>query len=116
MLNQVQHDTNGNINTIFIDTTDNKKIMVGIRIQSKEFRKEKEVEKNRDQAMLPLIDKILKEHKLTFSDISSIEVNRGPGSFTGIKVGISVANALSFALKIPVNGKSVGEFVDGVYQ
>ena len=116
MLNQVQHDTNGNMNTIFIDTTDNKKIMVGIRIQSKEFRKEKEVEKNRDQAMLPLIDKILKEHKLTFSDISSIEVNRGPGSFTGIKVGISVANALSFALKIPVNGKPVGEFVDGVYQ
>ena len=104
------------MNTILIDTTDNKKIIVGLKVGNKEFKKEQAVERNRDQAVLPLIDEILKEHKLTLSALSSIEVNTGPGSFTGIRVGISVANALSFALKIPVNGKPIGEFVDGVYE
>ncbi|MFH1536127.1 MAG: hypothetical protein ABIC96_03620 [Patescibacteria group bacterium] len=36
-----------------------------------------------------------------------IEVETGPGSFTGLRVGVSVANALGFALNIPVNGKKM---------
>ena len=35
--------------------------------------------------------------------IKRIFVNSGPGSFTGTRVGVSVANALSFSLNIPVN-------------
>ncbi|EKD65038.1 MAG: hypothetical protein ACD_50C00208G0010, partial [uncultured bacterium] len=31
-----------------------------------------------------------------------IEVNTHPGSFTGIRVGMAIANALGFALKIPI--------------
>ena len=103
-------------NILFIDTSDNKKIVVGLRIQGKEFKKERGVEKNRDQAALPLIDTLLKEHKIKLSDIHSIKVSIGPGSFTGLRVGMAIANALSFALEIPVNNKKIGEFVDGVYE
>ena len=39
--------------------------------------------------------------------VDEIEVDRGPGSYTGIRVGVSVANALGFALNIPVNGKKM---------
>lgn len=104
------------MNTLIIDTTSNQKIIVTLRVHNKVFKKEREIEKNRDQAVLPMIDEILKEHKLSVNDLNSIEVNTGPGSFTGIRVGISVANALAFALKIPVNNKKIGEFVDGVYE
>ncbi len=57
------------------------------------------------QVLLNLIDQILEQNKLSLKDLDAIEVNRGPGSYTGIKVGISVANALAFSLKVPVNKK-----------
>lgn len=57
------------------------------------------------QVLLPLIVKILKKAKIEFKDLTSVEVNPGPGSFTGTRVGVAVANALGFALQLPVNGK-----------
>ncbi len=60
------------------------------------------------QVLLPLIVKILKKAKIEFKDLSAVEVNPGPGSFTGTRVGVAVANALGFALKIPVNGSPRG--------
>lgn len=57
------------------------------------------------QALLPLIIQLLKKNSLEFKDLTSIEVNTGPGSYTGLKVGAAIANALGFSLGIPVNGK-----------
>ena len=37
-------------------------------------------------------------------DIDELEVNPGPGSFTGTRVGVAIANMLSYALDIKVNG------------
>ncbi len=67
------------------------------------------VEKNEygSQVLLPLIDKILKKNNLSYEDLESLEVEIGPGSFTGLKVGTSIANALGFALGIKVNGKKI---------
>jgi len=39
--------------------------------------------------------------------LEGIEVETGPGSFTGLRVGVSVANALGFSLGISVNGKKM---------
>ena len=64
---------------------------------------------------MPVIVSLLKEYTLSFQDINAIEVNPGPGSFTGVRVGVSVANALSYALDIPVNGKKDMSFVEPVY-
>src|SRR3989344_4639609 len=89
-----------------IDTTNREETVVEL-ISSKtgESKKITEVQKPGSQALLPAIVKILKKNKLKFSDIDSIEVNPGPGSFTGTRVGVTVANVLGYALKIPVNGK-----------
>lgn len=57
------------------------------------------------QTLLPLIANILQKNKIQKTAISKILVNTGPGSFTGTRVGVAVANALGFALGIPVNGK-----------
>ncbi len=88
-----------------IDTTDRNKITVVIKENGKildELIKEQE---KGAQMLLPLIDEILKKNKKTLKDLSAIEVNPGPGSFTGTRVGVTVANSLGFALQIPVNGK-----------
>lgn len=74
-----------------------------------------ETQKKGSQVLLPMIVKILKKNKLKFSDLSAIEVNPGPGSFTGTRVGVTVANVLGYALNIPVNGKK-GKIVIPIYE
>lgn len=87
---------------LLIDTASNKEIRVGLKIGKKEYIIRQKIGRNKAQAVLPLIDRVLKKKKLEISEIDSIKVNTGPGSFTGIRVGIAIAKALSFALKIPV--------------
>ncbi len=102
--------------TLIINTTDNKQISVGIRIDGKEYIKSQKVDTSKAQVALPMIEKILNDQDLTLQDLDSIDVSTGPGSFTGIRVGLSIANVLSFALKIPVNGKRVGDFAEASYK
>lgn len=59
------------------------------------------------QVLLNLVEKIVKKAGLKMEDLDEIKVATGPGSFTGLRVGVSVANALGFSLGIPVNGKQM---------
>lgn len=104
------------MNILILDTSDNKEIMVGLKVNNKEYLQAEKIKSNKTQTILPLIDKLLKKHSLKPKDLSGIEVNIGPGSFTGLRVGIAIANALSFALKIPVNGKKIGEIITPLYK
>jgi len=98
-----------------LDTTETKNIFVELRsLDGKTIAKLSENQQQGSQALLPMIMKILKKNKFTLKNISKIEVNPGPGSFTGTRVGVSVANALSFALQVPVNGKK-GKIVLPIY-
>lgn len=92
---------------LFIDTSDRNEVKVAVEFNNKLYKKT--VKNIQSQNVLQLIDKLLKEKKFKLKDIEEIEVKTGPGSFTGLRVGVSVANALGFALKIPVNGKKAGE-------
>ncbi|MBQ2947296.1 MAG: tRNA (adenosine(37)-N6)-threonylcarbamoyltransferase complex dimerization subunit type 1 TsaB [Bacilli bacterium] len=49
--------------------------------------------------LLPIIDKGLKENNLKLGNIDKIFVVNGPGSFTGIRVGVTVAKTIAWALK-----------------
>lgn len=85
-----------------IDTSSNKQIIVGLRVNEKQHWIKKKIGNKKAQVVLPMIDRLLRQHKVSLKDITSIEVNTRPGSFTGIRVGMAIANAISFALKIPV--------------
>lgn len=102
------------MNILKLDTSSNKEISIGLRINDKEFVKKKGVSFNSAQVVLPLITSLLSEKKLKLQDIDSIEVNIGPGSFTGIRVGTAIANTLSFALSIPVEWKESSDFTLGI--
>lgn len=101
---------------LLVDTSDNKKITVGLNIDGQEFIDIQEIKSNKTQIILPMIDEILRKHFLESKDISEIKVNAGPGSYTGLRVGLAIANALSFVLKIPVNGNKVGEIILPTYK
>lgn len=99
-----------------IDTTNRENISVElIDLNKKKILKLLSHQKPGSQVLLPLIVKILKKINIEFNQLTAIEINPGPGSFTGTRVGITVANILGFALKIPVNGKK-GKIVEVIYE
>lgn len=48
------------------------------------------------------IDKVLKEAGISPRDLNAIAVGSGPGSYTGLRIGVSAAKGLAYALKIPL--------------
>jgi tRNA threonylcarbamoyladenosine biosynthesis protein TsaB len=48
------------------------------------------------------IEASLKEAGLTYKDLSAIAVSQGPGSYTGLRIGVSAAKGLCFALELPL--------------
>lgn len=62
------------------------------------------------------IKEILQDQNLKISDIQAIAVFKGPGSFTGLRIGISVANALADSLNVPIVARNGDSWViDSVY-
>jgi tRNA threonylcarbamoyladenosine biosynthesis protein TsaB len=45
---------------------------------------------------------LLTKQKKTWSDVEGVIIYKGPGSFTGLRIGMSVANALASSLKVPI--------------
>lgn len=59
--------------------------------------------------LIPYIDTILQENKLTINNLSFIAIDNGPGAFTSLRVCIATVNGIAFAYKIPLIG------VNGLY-
>ncbi len=93
---------------LHIDTTQGQDIEIAIKnngeiVVSKKFS----ALYSQAEKLLPAIDKLLGQNKLKLKDLTGIEVNNQGGSFTALRIGVVTANALGFALEIPV--KAVGE-------
>jgi len=56
------------------------------------------------EKLLPMISKVMKQAGVQFTDLDRIAVAKGPGSFTGIRIGISAARGLALAASKPVLG------------
>lgn len=48
------------------------------------------------------IEEVVKESNITLKDLSAIAVSQGPGSYTGLRIGVSTAKGLCYALDIPL--------------
>jgi tRNA threonylcarbamoyl adenosine modification protein YeaZ len=61
---------------------------------------------NHSTQLLPNLNHLLDQSKLSLQSLTGIIVARGPGSFNGLRVGISTAKGLAFSLGIPIVGIS----------
>ncbi|WP_196896230.1 tRNA (adenosine(37)-N6)-threonylcarbamoyltransferase complex dimerization subunit type 1 TsaB [Aureivirga marina] len=50
----------------------------------------------------PFIKEILEEANLSFSDLNAVAVSKGPGSYTGLRIGVSAAKGFAYSLDIPM--------------
>lgn len=60
--------------------------------------------KTHSERLIPMLDQLLNAADWTLKDLDFIGVVRGPGSFTGIRIGIATAQGLSQVLKVPLVG------------
>ena len=65
--------------------------------------------KGQAERLFPLLEELLSEAGLTWSDLSVVGVGIGPGNFTGIRIAVAAARGLALSLGIPAVGISVTE-------
>jgi len=75
---------------------------VAILHQDKVSTLEKEGRSHHAQCLLPMIEQLLTEARLSVRDLDAIIFGRGPGSFTGLRIACSVAKGLAYAHDLPL--------------
>lgn len=76
------------------------KLVGAVAMEGKESRNEK---------LLPAVDWLLAENGIDRSEVRMLAVTRGPGSFTGVRVGLATVQGLGLALNVPIVAMSTHE-------
>lgn len=87
---------------LFIDTHA-ELITIALKNGKDLFIKTKESEYSHSIFTMPMIEEIFKENNLDVHNLNKIIAVNGPGSFTGIRIGLSIAKTMAYALKIDIN-------------
>lgn len=91
-----------NMYTLFISTY-NYLITIGLLKDGKKLSiKEIESVKSHSIYLIPTIESILNENNIDIKNINEIIVINGPGSFTGVRLGVTVAKTLAYTLNIKI--------------
>ncbi len=78
---------------------------VALSINGKTVAVKEETAQNIHAAKLTLfIDEVMKQADVKYSDLDAIAISKGPGSYTGLRIGVSTAKGLCFALDKPLIG------------
>lgn len=56
------------------------------------------------EKLLLLVDEVFEKAALSFGDLDAVAVSQGPGSYTGLRIGVSTAKGIAYALDIPLIG------------
>jgi len=88
---------------LLINTAERNKIELGI-CKVNNFKKYFKETNRQSEELLLFVDEVLNKENIHLSELSSIFVCQGPGSYTGTRVGVTVANSLAWSLNIPVLG------------
>lgn len=91
--------------TLYMDTTNWNTAVVGLRDDSGLVvdKLQFDAGKSLSEKLLAQVDALLEKNSVEKGELTGISVVPGPGSFTGTRIGVAVANSIGFALGIPVN-------------
>jgi tRNA threonylcarbamoyl adenosine modification protein YeaZ len=64
--------------------------------------KDQRVPQRHNQVLAPMVDQLLKEAGFAFSDLDALALSAGPGSYTGLRIGMSYAKGLAFGTGLPI--------------
>lgn len=88
--------------SLFLDTC-NKNIVIGLLEDNKLIDKTVCInDNNLSEKLLPSIKELLDKNNIKVNNLNRIYVSVGPGSFTGIRIGLTVAKVMSWSLKIDI--------------
>ncbi|MDR0125936.1 MULTISPECIES: tRNA (adenosine(37)-N6)-threonylcarbamoyltransferase complex dimerization subunit type 1 TsaB [Bacillus] len=78
------------------------------------------LKKNHSVRAMPTVEALMKECGVAPSELSKIVVAKGPGSYTGVRIGVTIAKTLAWTLSIPISAVSSletlaanGQYFDG---
>lgn len=92
--------------TLAIDSS-NKAMAIGL-VDGNEIKGELalNVQQNHSIQLMPAIQYLMKASHVTPKDVTAIAVAQGPGSYTGLRIGVTVAKTMAWDLNIPLYGIS----------
>ena len=73
-----------------------------LAIEGDIFEKFEFIPRMHTQYILPMIKNLMAEHNLSFTDLDSVAVGAGPGSFTGLRIAAGVAQGIAFGAELPI--------------
>lgn len=91
---------------LFIDTHDRDLIIALYNDDIVVDKLVKLSERNHSDYAMPMIKEILDKNNLNVHNLGEILVINGPGSFTGVRIGVTIAKTLAYTLNIPIKAMS----------
>jgi tRNA threonylcarbamoyl adenosine modification protein YeaZ len=88
--------------SLFIDTHDKDINLVIYKNDMILDKNIKESERHHSDFIMPMLKELLDRNNLSVHDINEIYVVNGPGSFTGVRLGVTIAKTLAFTLNVPI--------------
>ena len=82
------------------------RISLAVKTDSKFISSTYDIGMRQSEILVPSIDEILKKAEITAADLNATVLTIGPGSFTGLRLGISALKAIELAFGVPVYGVS----------
>lgn len=102
--------------TLIIDTSKTDFMIVSLDLDKKTYRKKIKAPQQQSEKLLIAIEALLQRHAVSFRDLKKIKVQSEGSGFTALRIGVLTANALAYALKLPVealNGDPAVSFKGG---
>jgi len=89
----------GGVNILALDTSTDYLSLVVLKGDKMAAKFHKKAHRKHSMLLVPMIDKLLKRAGLKIKEIDYFAISVGPGSFTGLRIGVTVVKGLAYALK-----------------
>ena len=89
------------MNILALETTDR---VASVALLTETGCREKQIESplRHEETVMPAVDQLLAEARLVPAELTALAVDVGPGSFTGVRIGVCHGNAMAMAMGLPV--------------